>query len=137
MNESEAAILSCRPADSVSSASDLDSLAAEFIQKGVANVIITLGAEGAYYQTVTASGYKQPGKRLPAVKAKVVDTTAAGDTFVGAFAVKLADAVHKSKGKEGDVVDGAIIFAIRAAGKTVERSGAQSSIPWLDELEDA
>lgn len=136
MNETETAILSGRPADSVSASSDLDSLAAEFIQKGVANIIITLGAEGAYYQTLTALQHQQPGKRLPAAKAKVVDTTAAGDTFVGAFAVKLADAVHKTAGKEEGVIDDAIAFAIHAAGKTVEKAGAQSSIPWLDEVQD-
>jgi ribokinase len=72
--------------------------------------------------------------RLPAVKAKVVDTTAAGDTFVGAFAVKLMDGVRKTQGKEEDVIDDAITFAIRAAGRAVEKPGAQNSIPWLDEL---
>lgn len=137
MNESEAAILSGRPADAISPSSDLDAVAAEFIQKGVANVIITLGVEGVYYQTVTAVRQKQAGRRLPAVKAKVVDTTAAGDTFVGAFAVKLATAVHESKGTEHDFIDEAVAFAIRAAGKTVEKSGAQSSIPWLDELQQS
>jgi ribokinase len=134
MNESEAAILSGRPADAISASSDLDAIAAEFVQKGVANVIITLGAEGAYYQTSTGDRKSQPGKRVPAVKAKVVDTTAAGDTFVGAFAVKLATAVHESKGQEHEIIDEAVAFAIRAAGKTVEKSGAQSSIPWLNDL---
>jgi ribokinase len=134
MNETEAAILSGRAADAISASSDLDAVAAEFVQKGVANVIITLGAEGAYYQTTTAMHKGQPGKRVPAVKAKVVDTTAAGDTFVGAFAVKLASAIYESKGQERDVIDEAIAFAICAAGKTVEKSGAQSSIPWLDDL---
>ena len=136
MNESEAAILSGRPADAISASSDLDAIASEFVAKGVANVIITLGAQGAYHQTATASRHEQAGKRSPAVKAKVVDTTAAGDTFVGAFAVKLARAIHDTGGKEDDtVIDEAVTFAIKAAGKTVEKAGAQSSIPWLDDLE--
>ena len=86
LNESEAAILTDRPRNSISAASNLDTIVADFIEKGVAHVILTLGAEGAFYQTVTRLHQKQPGARLPAVKAKVVDTTAAGDTFVGAFA---------------------------------------------------
>lgn len=134
MNESEAAILSGRPADAVDSSSDLDAVAKEFFEKGVENVIITLGAEGAYYHTATLLRNNQAGKRIPAVKAKVVDTTAAGDTFVGAFAVKLASAVQESVETSKDAVDAAIQFAIRASGKTVEKTGAQSSIPWLNEV---
>jgi ribokinase len=138
MNESEAAILSGRPADAVTPTSDLDMIAGEFIQKGVANVIITLGAEGAYCQTTTRAQQKQSGKRSSAVKANVVDTTAAGDTFVGAFAVQLASAAKTTAGGEhDDTIDQAIAFAIRAAGRTVEKAGAQSSIPWLNELENA
>lgn len=136
LNESEAAILSGRRSGSVSATYDLDSLAAEFLAKGVANVIITLGAEGAYYQTATESQRKQPGRKLPAIKAKVVDTTAAGDTFVGAFAVKLVEESSGSKNQKDteSVISHAIAFAIRAAGKTVEKAGAQSSIPWQNEL---
>lgn len=137
MNESEAAILSGRQADAISASSDLDTVAAEFIDKGVSNVIITLGADGAYYQTAKASRNKQAGKRSLAVKAKVVDTTAAGDTFVGAFAVKLASAAHEGHDEIRVTLDKAIAFAITAAGKTVEKAGAQSSIPWLNELSES
>ena len=134
MNESEAAMLSGRPSEAITASSDLDAVAAEFIQRGVSNVIITLGAQGAYFQTASAARQKQAGKRSPAVKAKVVDTTAAGDTFVGAFAVKLASAIGSSGDPNDNSIDEAVTFAIKAAGKTVEKAGAQSSIPWLDEL---
>ena len=63
----------------------------------------------------------------------VVDTTAAGDTFVGAYAV----AVARSKSQTSQAVfdiDAAVTFANKAAARTVERKGAQSAIPWLDEV---
>lgn len=68
---------------------------------------------------------------VPARKAKVVDTTAAGDTFVGQYALEAV-----SSGPEFDIA-GAVDKANRAAAKTVERMGAQDSIPWRDELEES
>ncbi|KAF2422207.1 Ribokinase-like protein [Tothia fuscella] len=138
INETEAAILSGLPRDSISSTSDLDSISTAFIEKGVSSVIITLGAEGVYYQTSTHVREKISGKRIPAAKAKVVDTTAAGDTFVGGFAVEIARALDVP-GKDGlddqqKVVDKAVAFAIRASGKTVEKAGAQKSIPSRSEV---
>jgi ribokinase len=135
MNESETAILSDMPADAITASSDLGSITEKFFDKGVSNVIITLGAEGAYYQSAKAAGEGQAGRKMPATKAAVVDTTAAGDTFVGAFAVKLAAHVNQGNINSEAVSIDAISFAIRAAGKTVQKPGAQSSIPWLDELE--
>jgi ribokinase len=129
------------PRDSISASSDLDSVASAFIRKGVASVIITLGAEGVYYQTVSRHRKSTPGKRLPAAKAKVVDTTAAGDTFVGAFAVGLATpSALSDKAKDlshDEIIDESVAFAIRASGKTVEKAGAQKSIPRFDEVPQA
>jgi ribokinase len=137
LNETETAILSGRPQNSVSVSSDLDTIAAEFIEKGVAYFVVTLGKDGVFYQTVTRSRKKQPGKRVPAIKTRVVDTTAAGDTFVGAYAVHIASAMSKSALDDGETIDEAVAFATRAAGKTVEKEGAQKSIPWLDEVSQA
>jgi ribokinase len=100
----------------------------------VANIVITLGKDGVFYQTVTRLRKNQTGKRIPAVKTKVVDTTAAGDTFVGAYAVRVASAMSDSALDPGEIIDNAVAFAIRAAGKTVEKQGAQKSIPWLNEV---
>jgi ribokinase len=134
LNETEAAILSGRPQNSVSVSSDLDTIAAEFIKKGVAYFVVTLGKDGVFYQTVTRLRKKESGKRIPAVKTKVVDTTAAGDTFVGAYAVRIASATSSSALDDEETIDDAVAFAIRASGKTVEKEGAQKSIPWLDEV---
>lgn len=84
--------------------------------KGVKNVIVTLGDKGCYYD----------GKIYPALSiADAVDTTAAGDTFVGALCVKLA---------EGSDVEQSLSFCQAASGITVMRRGAQVAIPYLEEL---
>lgn len=135
MNESEAATLSKLPQSSVTAASDLNPIAAAFIAKGVVNVIITLGGEGVFYQSTFRLRKGENGKLMPGKKTKVVDTTAAGDTFLGAYAVRVASHAAGSSLDQGQVMDEAISFAIQASGKTVEKAGAQKSIPWLSEIE--
>lgn len=140
LNETEIEILAHLPQGAISEAfqdfqqSELNHLAREFINKGISTVVVTLGAQGAFYQTASRVHSGLPGKRLPAWKAKVVDTTAAGDTFVGAFAVCMASAPSQSGLSEEDAVDDAVQFAVRAAARTVEKPGAQKAIPWLDEV---
>lgn len=93
---------------------------------GVRHVTITLGAEGVIYLDTQL----QLKQRIAAQKVKVVETTAAGDTFVGAYAV----AVVRAKSVGFREMMTAIAWANKAAAKTVERRGAQSAIPWLDEI---
>jgi ribokinase len=130
VNESEAAILTGRRVEDVEVKDfDWDVVTDEFLAKGVRNVVVTLGAKGAFFAT-------QGGEKGTFVKAekveKVVDTTAAGDTFVGAYAVGV---VRKSGSEKGKVVESDVKLACRAAGRTVERKGAQSAIPWADEVD--
>jgi ribokinase len=126
VNETEAALLSgCEESD-LDVESGLERIGHGFVQKGVSNVIITLGGRGVYY--VTKDGRSG---LVPAEKTTVVDTTAAGDTFVGSYALA---AVSSSEGQEFDI-DLAIRGANRAAAKTVAKRGAQASIPWKNELE--
>ena len=125
VNESEAAILSGRSVEEVEvEGFKWEELAGEFLRKGVRNVVVTLGAKGAYYATAGRSGYVKAEK-----VEKVVDTTAAGDTLVGAYAVRVV-----RKGGREPLDDEVIRFACRAAGRTVEKQGAQSAIPWADEV---
>lgn len=93
--------------------------AAFLLEKGVSAVIITLGANGAYVFDGKVDA------QIPAPKVEAVDTTAAGDTFNGALAVALAE--NKS------LIE-AVAFANRAAAITVTKMGAQSSIPFLNQL---
>jgi ribokinase len=74
-----------------------------------------------------------PGRIVPARKVKVVDTTAAGDTFTGAYTVAVAKWRADPQGKDFDL-DAAIAHANRAASMTVQKEGAQSSIPWANEV---
>lgn len=123
VNETEAAILSEREESELDTEAGMERVGKVFIEKGVKNVIITLGGRGVYYMS---EGGQKKGL-VPAVKAKVVDTTAAGDTFVGQYALEVV------AGASFDI-EAAVVKANKAAAKTVERLGAQDSIPWRDEL---
>ena len=94
--------------------------ALKFHEKGVKNVIITLGSKGAYLHNSTTNSLIA----APAVQA--VDTTAAGDVFNGALAVALS---------EGNDLEQAIEFACKAAAISVTRMGAQASAPLRGEID--
>ncbi|MHC8350056.1 ribokinase [Pseudomonas sp. RT4P38] len=116
-NESEASALSGLSVDSLASA---EIAANRLIAMGVGKVIITLGAQGSLF----ADG--KSFEHFPAPKVKAVDTTAAGDTFVGGFAAALA--AGKSEVE-------AIRFGQVAAALSVTRAGAQPSIPTLSDVQ--
>ncbi|WP_419735634.1 ribokinase [Pseudomonas sp. COR18] len=116
-NESEASALSGLPVDSQASA---EAAAARLMAAGAGKVIITLGAQGSLF----ADG--QGFTHFPAPKVQALDTTAAGDTFVGGFAAALA--CGKSEAE-------AIRFGQVAAALSVTRAGAQPSIPQLSEVQ--
>lgn len=121
VNETEAAILSGRQEKDLDAEIGLLAVAEKFQKLGAKNVLITLGGRGVFY---LGSGGKSG--LISANKANVIDTTAAGDTFVGSYALEVV--------KEGFDIAVAVRKANRAAALTVERKGAQVSIPWADEL---
>lgn len=90
------------------------------LKMGAGQVIITLGANGSIFNI------GEELKIVPACKADVVDTTAAGDTYIGALAARLA---------EGKSLEESVLFATRAAALTITRYGAQQAIPYQDEVE--
>ena len=97
---------------------DRDSMqatAAWFRQHGIPNVMITLGEHGVFYAI-----HDQVGQ-VPAFRVKAVDTTAAGDTFVGALAAELTPQLTNIKA--------AITYAQRASSLAVQKNGAMPSIP--------
>ena len=87
--------------------------------KGVQNVIITLGSKGAYYSAASER------MLIPTPRVTPVDTTAAGDVFNGALCVALAENMSMPE---------AIEFANRAAAVSVTRLGAQASAPYRREI---
>lgn len=91
-----------------------------FLSKGVQNVVITLGKQGAYFHN------KDMKFKIDAPTVKAMDTTAAGDTFSGAIAVAVTE---KMEWKQ------AIQFAVKAASFSVARMGAQSSVPYRHEMD--
>ncbi|XUW86996.1 ribokinase [Burkholderia sp. M6-3] len=117
-NELEAATLTGLP---VGSPEEAATAAAVLRAAGARNVLVTLGPRGvqAALEGAAPALYDAP-------KVKAVDTTAAGDTFIGGFAAQLA---------QGASVEAAIRFAQRAAALSVTRAGAQPSIPTRDEVE--
>lgn len=89
-------------------------------QLGIEAVIITIGSKGAFYDVNGRSGI------IPAFKVNAVDTTAAGDTFIGAMSSILA--------KDFSNLEQAIEYGNKASSLTVQRFGAQPSIPYKNEL---
>ncbi|MET3134525.1 ribokinase [Oxalobacteraceae bacterium GrIS 1.11] len=88
---------------------------------GVGAVLLTMGEKGVFIAEQGASS-----RLIPAVPVAALDTTAAGDTFVGAFAVGLG------RGLSVIEAGGAAQYA---AALAVTRLGAQTSIPFRDEVE--
>jgi ribokinase len=104
-------------------------------------VVVTLGARGVYYSMAQSRSHSQSQSQshirglLPAAKVdKVVDTTGAGDTFVGFFATALARHVATHNALDGFDVESAVTRANAAAAKCVQRSGAMESIPFGYEI---
>ncbi|MER8033816.1 ribokinase [Streptomyces hydrogenans] len=89
----------------------------------VPEVVVTLGAAGCLYAARGADLLA-----VPAPQVRAVDTTAAGDTFVGALAVALG---------EGRPVPEALAWAGTAAALSVRREGASTSMPYRTEIDTA
>jgi ribokinase len=127
LNETEIALLAGVSEAELEDTSMVVKVAATILAKGVRNLVVTLGGRGAYY----ACAIGQQGL-VPAPKVDVVDTTAAGDTFIGMYSVLAVEA--SSRSEEFDIA-AAVRESIVASSKTVARKGAQVSIPWKDELD--
>ena len=121
-NESEASLLSGQRVDNVE---DARAAATLLHKQGIATVVITLGAQGAVLVTNDGAG----GTRSiyqPAPSVQVIDTTAAGDCFVGALTVALT---------EGRLPEHALRFAVYASALKVTKFGAQSGLPTRAEVD--
>lgn len=127
VNETEASIITGTTAQNQSWALWGDHME-RLIDLGVRHILITLGAEGVVYINTKIQRVLQVlGKKV-----KVVDSTGAGDTFVGAYAGVLAKSGKECR--DFAHMTHLVAFANRAASKTVQRRGVQSAIPWRNEV---
>jgi ribokinase len=116
-NETELGILTGSPV------SDLDSIekaGLSLIELGARNLIVTLGANGALI--VNKNGVNH----IPAFKVNVVDTTAAGDAFVGGLAFGLIN---------GKSLEDAVQYACACGALAATKLGAQPSLPTIGDVE--
>lgn len=122
VNETEASLLSGQRVDSLE---DARIVATVLHEQGIAKVALTLGSQGA----VLAAGDGTGKTRIiyqPAPKVQVVDTTAAGDCFIGALTVALT---------EDQLPEDALRFAVYASALKVTKFGAQAGMPTRAEVD--
>ena len=115
-NRTEAATLT---GVSVEDSASLEEAVAVLRGRGVEKVVVTIGSEGSLIFDGETSTL------VPAIKVNAIDTTAAGDTFCAGICVGLS---------EGKTLKEAVEFATKASSVTVQRMGAQASIPFRSEL---
>ncbi len=111
VNEHEAAFLL---GEKVEGEEGARAAARDLLVLGPRSVVITLGSAGA----LVAEG--ETMTHVPAPEVEVVDTTGAGDAFVGALAARLAF---------GDTLPDAAAYAARAGAAAVTKEGAQGALP--------
>jgi ribokinase len=117
VNEHEAAFLL---GGTVEGVDDALSAAPELLSLGPRSAVITVGSAGAVFAN------DESAEHLPAPEVDVVDTTGAGDAFVGALAVRLA---HKAS------LEDAVAYAVRAGAAAVTKEGAQGALPTPEVVE--
>lgn len=115
-NETELEIIS---GVEINSEDDILKAAKVMIEKGVKELIVTLGSNGSLYINREKSMFKK------AYKVQAVDTTAAGDSYTGALSVAFAN---------GKNVEEAMDFASKVGALSVMKEGAQSSLPTLNDV---
>lgn len=99
----------------------IEHAAKQLLEKNVGNIIVTQGDKGA--TLINSSIIKQFSTK----QVEVIDTTAAGDAFNAALAFRIS---------EGDTIEDSIDFANNVASIVVTRMGAQSSMPYLNEIKN-
>lgn len=117
-NETELEIIS---GVSIETEEDIQKAAQIMIEKGVKELIVTLGSKGSLYINKEKSMFKK------AYKVEAVDTTAAGDSYTGALAVALSQDKN---------IEDAMDFASKVGALSVLKEGAQSSLPTLEDVKN-
>ena len=117
-NETELEIIS---GVSIETEEDIHRASQIMIEKGVKELIVTLGSKGSLYINKEKSMFQK------SYKVEAIDTTAAGDSYTGALAVALSN---------DKTIEEAMDFASKVGALSVLKEGAQSSLPTLEDVEN-
>ena len=117
VNEHEAGIVT---GETVVTEKDAEIAIKKLLEIGAKTVIVTLGEKGCVYNSGNEFFH------TPAVKTKAIDSTAAGDSFIGAMLVKLTEGADMKEATE---------FASKVSSIVVSRLGATESIPYRKDIE--
>ena len=121
-NENELSLLTSQSVNNISSA---EKAAKNLLERGAQNVIVTLGAKGALIVTSTQVIY------VDTYNVDVIDTTAAGDAFIGGFSAKLLE----FNGLPLDILQNAVRYGCACGALATTKFGAQPSLPTREEVE--
>lgn len=127
-NETELSLLTDLPVEDVPSA---EIAARKLRERGAQNVIVTLGSKGALLVT------GEEATHVDAYPVEVVDTTAAGDAFIGGFAAKLLESDSKLSVREqapAFQITSTVRYACACGALATTKFGAQPSLPTKDEV---
>ena len=116
-NETELNLLTGLPVNDLNSA---EQAARSLLEQGVKNVIVTLGSKGALIVT------NEQVSPIDSFRVEVVDTTAAGDAFIGGFATALL---------QDQSLEEAVQYGCASGALATTKFGAQPSLPTKDEVE--
>ncbi|MEQ2527995.1 ribokinase [Robertmurraya yapensis] len=117
-NETEASLLTNIEVSSLETA---EKAVETLLMQGYKNVIITLGSKGVLFKNSSEM------KFVKAHTVKAVDTTAAGDSFIGSFAFGLSNEMS---------IEQSLNLAVAASALTVTKLGAQPSLPKIDDVNE-
>ena len=115
-NETELEILS---GVKIENEDDIKKAAHVMIEKGVKELIVTLGSKGSLYINEETMNFKK------SYKVEAIDTTAAGDSYTGALAVAFS---------KNETIEEAMDFASKVGALSVMKEGAQTSLPTLEDV---